>query len=66
MRAYHQLMAEVTAGCGEPEAGEDASLLGAEVVAMVGVRSEPLTEDAYQRCREAMLADIQQLGRSPS
>ena len=27
-----------------------------------GVRSEPLTEDAYHRCREAMLADIQQLG----
>ena len=27
-----------------------------------GVRSTPLTEDAYHRCREAMLADIKQLG----
>ena len=27
-----------------------------------GVRSKPLTEDAYHRCREAMLADIHQLG----
>ena len=27
-----------------------------------GVRSKPLTEDACHRCREAMLADIQQLG----
>jgi hypothetical protein len=27
-----------------------------------GVVSKPLTEDAYHRCREAMLADIQQLG----
>jgi hypothetical protein len=26
------------------------------------VRSKPLTEDASHRCREAMLADIQQLG----
>jgi hypothetical protein len=26
-----------------------------------GVRSKPLTEDAYHRCREAMLAEIQQL-----
>lgn len=26
------------------------------------LRSKPLTEDALQRCRDAMLADIQQLG----
>ena len=27
-----------------------------------GLRSKPLTEDALHRCREALLADIQQLG----
>ena len=27
-----------------------------------GMRSKPMTEDACRRCREAMLADIQQLG----
>ena len=27
-----------------------------------GLRSKPMTEDAVDRCREALLADIQQLG----
>jgi hypothetical protein len=27
-----------------------------------GLRSKPLTEDELHRCREALLADIQQLG----
>jgi hypothetical protein len=31
-----------------------------------GMRSKPLTEDACHRCRQALLADIQETGRSPS
>jgi hypothetical protein len=27
-----------------------------------GLRSKPLTEDALHRCREALMADLQQLG----
>jgi hypothetical protein len=30
------------------------------------LRSKPLTEDAYRHCREALIADIQELGSSSS